>query len=610
VTLFARAVFVLLVGATFAAFFVAQRLKGGPPVAKLVDMPTAFSPNGDGRKDVQPIGVRIKHGDDVTLTVVDATGSDVRRIASGVPVRAGDVVRAGWNGRTEGGSRAPDGRYRVRVNLRREGRAAVLRPGFYLDTTPPRPAVFVARDRWITGPVAGPVPFRLQHAASSRSIEMSVLRTDRGAPRPVAGFTLPRGARGGSWDGRVAGAPAPPGTYLLVATVRDLAGNVGASAPPRPAPELLRGRAGISVRALLARPPVDPVLAGRPIRFAVDSRGRPFRWSVRRVGAARPVSRGRAGDGGRLTVRAPDGPSGVYVLALRAGTDRTRVPFAVQGTKSYSMLVVLPGITWFGRDELDDDGDGLPNTLPAGGPAGYPRLLADGMPAGFASGLAPLLTFLDRQRVRYDLTSDLTLSASRSGLSHERPGVLLPAPLQWVSTELARRLRRYVADGGRLAYFGPDSLRRGVVVARDRLLRPLPQTGEDPFGVRLRAPRGLPARVGPLQPIADAGGTGLLTGVERLPGFREVEESSGGERPLAALAAVDARAQDAAEAAGQPLPPSYPALALWRVGKGSVIRVGLPEWGARLAARRPPVEQLTRNIADLVRGVKPRIHSY
>ena len=88
-----------------------------------------------------------------------------------------------------------------------------------------------------------------------------------------------------------------------------------------------------------------------------------------------------------------------------------------------------------------------------------------------------------------------------------------------------------------------------------------------------------------------------------------LEESEGTEKVQAALAAIDTKAQDKAEAASEPLPKSYPALALARVGKGFVIRVGLPEWGRRLAAGQPEVRQLTRNIADLIRGYKPKIHT-
>jgi hypothetical protein len=101
-----------------------------------------------------------------------------------------------------------------------------------------------------------------------------------------------------------------------------------------------------------------------------------------------------------------------------------------------------------------------------------------------------------------------------------------------------------------------------------------------------------------------------LTGVEELPGFSALEESEPSERVRVALAAVDQDALEAAEAAGEELPPSYPALALSRLGEGSVIRVGLPEWGARLKQASVPVQQLTRNIADILRGAEPAIRTF
>ena len=52
------------------------------------------------------------------------------------------------------------------------------------------------------------------------------------------------------------------------------------------------------------------------------------------------------------------------------------------------------------------------------------------------------------------------------------------------------------------------------------------------------------------------------------------------------------------------------ALALSEVGDGMVIRVGLPEWGARLRAGSVPVQQLTRNIADILRGAEPEIRTF
>ena len=135
-------------------------------------------------------------------------------------------------------------------------------------------------------------------------------------------------------------------------------------------------------------------------------------------------------------------------------------------------------------------------------------------------------------------------------------------------------------------------------------------TDADPFGTTLRPQRSLEGTPPPLQPIADDPATGLLTGVAELPGFTALEESEPAERVRVALAVIDQAALDEAEAAGEELPPSYPALALSDVGEGIVIRVGLPEWGARLKQGSVPVQQLTRNIADILRGAEPEIRTF
>jgi hypothetical protein len=89
-----------------------------------------------------------------------------------------------------------------------------------------------------------------------------------------------------------------------------------------------------------------------------------------------------------------------------------------------------------------------------------------------------------------------------------------------------------------------------------------------------------------------------------------VEETEPSERVRVALAVLGREAIEAAEAAGEELPPAYPALALSQLGEGTVIRVGLPEWGARLKQGSAPVQQLTRNIADILRGAEPEIRTF
>jgi hypothetical protein len=82
VSQFARAVFVLLIVATFAAFFVAQRLKSAPKVAAIRQLTHQFSPNGDGRRDVCKIRLRVRKDDDVTISIVDEADTEVKRLGT------------------------------------------------------------------------------------------------------------------------------------------------------------------------------------------------------------------------------------------------------------------------------------------------------------------------------------------------------------------------------------------------------------------------------------------------------------------------------------------------------------------------------------------------
>ena len=89
-----------------------------------------------------------------------------------------------------------------------------------------------------------------------------------------------------------------------------------------------------------------------------------------------------------------------------------------------------------------------------------------------------------------------------------------------------------------------------------------------------------------------------------------MEESTLDSRVRVALAAVDEQALEEAEERGEEPPETRPAVTLSALGDGTVIRVGLPEWGAKLQARSVPVQQLTRNITDILRGAEPKIRSF
>ena len=87
----ARAIFALLVAATFLAFFAAQRLKGAPPVAEVRGLADEFSPNGDGFKDRNRFRVRLQERRQVAVDVVDEGGDAVRRLTGDAVVEPGEL---------------------------------------------------------------------------------------------------------------------------------------------------------------------------------------------------------------------------------------------------------------------------------------------------------------------------------------------------------------------------------------------------------------------------------------------------------------------------------------------------------------------------------------
>jgi hypothetical protein len=238
----------------------------------------------------------------------------------------------------------------------------------------------------------------------------------------------------------------------------------------------------------------------------------------------------------------------------------------------------------------------------------------DGLPADLVERVGPLLVHLDRAGIRYDLTSELDLTLARGPRATDREGVLLAGSQRWVTRPYARRLRRYVADGGRVASFGVDSMRRGVTLLRNdegtagELVRPTQPSVQDPFGARFQPLRRTPQPV-TLTPIAGDPTHDLLTAFDgTLDGFSVLEETDqpeGDRTRLATALGVETAAPEEEPGVPEALPePPRPALAATRIGDGLMIRVGLPEWTQRL--EDPEVAQLTANIVDVLRGRRPR----
>ena len=419
-------------------------------------------------------------------------------------------MRVRWDGRTSTGSLAPEGAYRLRVSLRRGGRAVTLNPGLSIDTTAPRPDRARGRSgrqpmdhrpdrRSRAAPGAAWCPSASRRACASCGPTSATRATSRR-------FELPPGVREGEWDGMAGGAPAPPGTYQLVAEVRDQAGNVGRSAPDGPGP--VRGAAGRerAHAARAARPPIRSAPGSRSRSPSTRAGGRTDGGSS---GSAPRSSRAAYGAGARgatsrraraASRRAASSPSarrrarpGSTCCASRSGPHTTIVPFAVQGKRAAPILVVLPAATWFGRDTLDDDRDGIPNTLENGERRGVPA--AAGRRA--AGGLRRRRRGAARvpRRPGDPLRPDDRPHAGRVALRPHRraPGRAARGPVP-LGVDRPGAAPAPVRERGRAR----RDVRRRLAAARRRRRARSARSGRcrrpdaDPFGARLRPLRRLP----------------------------------------------------------------------------------------------------------------------
>jgi len=581
----AAAVFLLLVAATIGAFFVAQRLKQQPPLLRYRASDKAFSPNSDGVRDTARIRFSLPEADDVTVTILDDDGGTVARVVTNRPLPKGKQTLR-WDGRTAAGLLAPEDSYRVRVGLRDEGRTNTLPHSIRLDVTPPRPgieAVDTPRRRPI---VIGGGRRRIavvQVPGPARKPRFSVWRTDTPKPREVV-ERLPAEGRRGRWDGRIRGRPAPPGTYMITADALDRAGNRGSVPGRLPPPPTGRaaGGVGVLVRPVAIMPPLSPVPSGALARVGVDAGGRRYSWSLRRLDGER-VRRGRSG-AKRLGVRIPEGPAGALVLTVRTRTATARAVIPVAAPRSRRVLVVLPVLTWQGRNDVDDNGDGLPDSLARDRQAQVARPFARGrLPAGFRGSEAKLLAYLDRQELRYELTTDLALARAGGAPLSGHEGVILAGDVRWLPEQLGDRLLEFVRGGGRLFSVGLDSLHRTMALGARTMSSPSDRSTEDFLGASVAPPV--------------RGSTGLLVQTDEINLFAGTAGSLGSWDAWEVTADLGPGrlVASAAEEGGKRVFVAY------RLGDGLVIRPGVRSWSSALDNDIAPPATTTRRVWTLLR---------
>jgi hypothetical protein len=147
----ARVVFAALVLASFAAFFVTQRLKHTPTAVQRVQMTTVFRPAHrapsscrgpvprrlvGATKRLEYLSFKIAQADEVTVEIVDFGGGEVAAIVHDLALERYKQLSLCWNGHrgaTQRGRLAPPGEYRIRVTLRHQGRTVYPSRSFTLQ---------------------------------------------------------------------------------------------------------------------------------------------------------------------------------------------------------------------------------------------------------------------------------------------------------------------------------------------------------------------------------------------------------------------------------------------------------------------------------------------
>jgi hypothetical protein len=254
------------------------------------------------------------------------------------------------------------------------------------------------------------------------------------------------------------------------------------------------------------------------------------------------------------------------------------------------VLVVLPATTWQGLNVADDDGDGQPDTLTAGLPVRLARpYVKDGIPPQIRRHEALLLSQLDRKGRRYDLTTDVALARGEGPKLDGRRGVIIAGDARWLDARVARSLRSFVRAGGKVLSLGTRSLQRSVTQTPGlRAIGPTQPTQRDLFGARLR-PIARPAAPVTVVNVVDkidlfAGTAGQFDDVDA---FEETLDVRGGSDAVAAAAATQDGERSVIVAA--------------RLGKGLVIRTGMPDFSANLR-ERPELTELLDRLWTLLRS--------
>lgn len=284
-----------LLAATAAAFAVTERLKleRSPVTGTRVDK--VFSPVCECARDVAVVSFVLRHRETVTVDILDKERRSVRTIVRDRREPRGRLTYV-WDGRDNLDRVVPEGVYRPRVQLERNGRTIVLPNPIRVDTTAPVIALVRVFPRVFSPDSDGR---RDRVTASYRIDERArALMLVNGRQRVQSKFRLSEGRL--VWFGMVNGRTVRPGIYEIRLRAVDRAGN-----------RSLRTRAvPVRVRFVALSRERIQVAAGRRFSVRVRTDAESYRW----------LFAGERGTGRRevLVLRAPEEPGG-YRLYVTVG---------------------------------------------------------------------------------------------------------------------------------------------------------------------------------------------------------------------------------------------------------------------------------------------------
>ena len=287
-----------LLVATAAAFAITEHLKliKSPIYGTLVTK--VFSPVCHCSTSTAAVRIRLRHPDQVTVTIVDSQHHYVATVRSGFHMIARHAHSFPWDGRTSSGRLAPDGVYYPWVHLEHGRRTFKFINRITLDTTVPAVRSASAEKAVL---FAGPGrSVAIRYALSEPAHAVVYL----GSQQLVAGRPT-RTHNRIKWGGTIpkTGQAVPEGRYVLSIAARDDAGNE--------TPRSARKRVTVVVRYIDLAPRRIPVRAGKGLTVRVQTDASRYKW---RLGRQRGLRRGRL-----LHLRAPTTPGTYHLVVTERG---------------------------------------------------------------------------------------------------------------------------------------------------------------------------------------------------------------------------------------------------------------------------------------------------